>query len=213
MKSIYLELSKIKFLFCFLNSRLAAADSHRIQTGALHTGVVHPGFSQREASSLKLTQPWNKEHESSNLKLESELHLCLQWIIFTSGVKVTLHGSSRHTAAAPQEKPHSCKHQAHPGSLHLHLHLHCHLHLLQCAGPRLPSAASFIRPECTHRGLEVWSTVQAVSAVVPSTGRMRRWGGAGGQQEGERGGRNPGSSWHSFLGDQLAALQQAWSSK
>lgn len=42
-------------------SRLTATDTDRVQAGALHAGVVHPGFPQRVVAPLEHAQCWNKK--------------------------------------------------------------------------------------------------------------------------------------------------------
>ncbi len=103
----------------------------------------------------------------------------------TSGVEVALHGCSRATAG-PQKKPCSCKHEVHPGGLHLHL-----VWSGQPLVPLLHSLLYLYNPRLYDCGVEVWSApscgpqawLEKVSAV-PSTGELGGGGLHGGKEKG-----------------------------
>lgn len=105
----------------FIYIRLTAAHTNWVQAGALHTCVVHPGFTHWVACSFELAHScndteWCEKNPSSFTKnlIKGVLY------ILTSGVKVALHGCCR-AAAGVQKNRCSCKHKMHPTQLHLPL--------------------------------------------------------------------------------------------
>lgn len=175
----------------FVYSRLTATDPNRVQTGALHASVVHPGFTQWVVPPLVHTQSWTNTWWGEELKI---IHFFINWWGFfkgkclgfffkkgykeldlTSGAEVALHGCSRATAG-PQKKPYGSKQQVNPGELHLyHVWSAC-----DSSSPFLPSFICFEGSWPWRGGVActvMWPTDLAVESV---SGAIRwEWGGGG----------------------------------
>lgn len=101
--------------------RLTATHTNWVQAGALHTCVVHPGFTHWVVFSFEHTHRCNDtEWYEKNTSSFKQNIIKEAFCILTSGVKVALHGCSR-AAAGLQKNPCSCKHKVHPAKLHLPL--------------------------------------------------------------------------------------------
>lgn len=66
----------------FVYSRLTATDPNRVQTGALHASVVHPGFTQWVVPPLVHTQSWTNTWWGEELKI---IHFFINWWVFFKG--------------------------------------------------------------------------------------------------------------------------------